>query len=442
MGDNNSPIQLTETPQVIATFNKPIDLAELIGNLDGVIYLYNGSVISTSCIAIEESGNTYYGLTYDDGAHIIAYLTADGNNLLCHSNGGGNYLFDVDFKHQNRKFFEQASGVYAIEMPVLSSDANSPIIATVSGSAPTITIAVSDAYEPKIYDGSGARTGHWFNNEATSSNLAHMISLIDEIIKLEYSVEAAGGITVTSSTEAPNPVTDNWNLFTDGSAFVPLRIVSRFPSGSPVKESWPNIDLAVFNRAFSRNELQGHLYAVYLKNGVIKTDYFVITPADPEQMVLSEDNAIRIILGRNNNIFTGYAGVSFYIYDIDLDHQFQRALPSSDFKHNVQIPQLLDNPSAGQGIGIKHLASSQGQLTVYANSSFVPYICEGSSLQNQLGNWANSLSPSNASSLLQAIIAMEFEGFDETPISIQVAAFDAGDASGFEIVPLIPQTLS
>lgn len=695
MGDNTSPILLTDVPQPIATFNKTFELSELVGNLDGVMYLYSGEAVNVTCVSDVEEGETKYFLAYDNGEAHIGELTVEGSTLLCSSSGSGNYLFDLDFKHQNLKFFEQTNGTYAVALPWLGLDADSKVLVSVSGgsSDKTVTIHyVNNDFRAWGYAGGSIREISWFNQLLTSENVYNIISLVRKLLSLEYSTSSYS-INVLPSNLQPTTVNGDWNLFTDGSPFIPLRILSRFPNGSPVcKPSFgESITLATFNRDVELEDMLNKLKIVYVhstqdgmavstlspdsaaswgttlvfkedgsnllylkmsgnkiswelggpvqdkmyifdidydgqhkkffevntgnyllempmllepsdlgtvypivhlenlmeENQSIEFDFYVNDDNDmlPEaaDAEISEidvndwfnhlsghsgfitiqslvDQILRMeyyfpddidltiagissleesinggllnlftdgseytplvmtsrfpngapmkfeygvlesgVICTFNRPFSGYEivqklkvvanfegdsieiltatkasnyfiltssrpGVSKRfqliingsnlilnadynrqygtVYDLDFDHQFQRALPSSDFKWNVQVPQLLDNPTAGQGIGIKHLASSQNQLAVFANDSFVPYICENTTLQNQLGNWAVSLSPSDASALLQAIVAMEYEGFDETPVNIQSAAYDAGDANYFEVVPLIPQTLS
>lgn len=445
MGDNTSPILLTDVPQPIATFNKPFELSELVGNLDGVMYLYSGEAVNVTCVSDVEEGETKYFLAYDNGEAHIGELSVEGTTLLCSEKGNENYLFDLDFKHQNRKFFEQANGTYAVALPWLGLDADSKVLVSVSGesSGKTVTLHyVDNDYRAWGYAGGSIREISWFNQLLTSSNIANIVTLVDRLINLEYSPEAAGGITVTSANTRPSTVTDDWNLFTDGSTFIPLLIVSRFPNGSPLKTaSQQEKIICSFNRKPSGIELENLEILHFHGSGPSILRYNGFTGDD--LVIFADDNidlAIRIV---NNSLYVTTEADGATIYDIDFDHQFQRSIPTGVTKMNVQLPQLLGNPSTNQGVAIVTDSESSDQLYVIANNDNKrPYICQGDTVLNQLGEWANNMSYANISSLLQAIVKMEFTGYDEIPINIHDSAYRESTASGYVVTPLIPQTLS
>lgn len=454
MGDNNSPILLTDVPQPIATFNKPFELSELVGNLDAIFYIKGVATYSVNCIEISEESSTKYVLGQSAETY-FAELSVEGSSLYAKANGLDTYLFDLDFKHQSRKFFELTSGTYAVTLPWLGLDAESKVLVSVSGesSGKTVTIHyVDNDYRAWGQAGGSIREISWFNQLLTSANITNIVTLVDKLINLEYSPEAAGGFTVTSASTQPTTVTGDWNLFTDGSAFIPLRIVSRFPNGSPIiKGGEQNVVLCSFNRKVGMDELHNVLEAVV----IVKTDATIIDNAIAKvgygqygrslslnynqgrstiADLIVEDNVVKIR--------ALYANESF-IYDIDFDHQFRRSVPTGVTKMNVQIPQLLGNPSTGQGIAIVTDSESPDQLYVIANrDNKRPYICQGDTVLNQLGEWGDNNNFDNVSRLLQAIVAMEFTGYDEIPINIHDSAYNESTASGYVVTPIIPQTLS
>lgn len=445
MGDNNSPILLTEVPLQIATFNRPFELSELVGNLDGVMYLYSGDVVNVTCVSDVEESETKYFLAYDNGESHIGELSVDGNTLLCSEKGEENYLFDLDFKHQNRKFFEQANGTYAVALPWLGLDDDSKVLFSVSDSrGKTVTIHyVDNDYRAWGQAGGAIREISWFNELLTSANITNIVSLVNEIIKLEYSLEAAGGITVTASNVEPTQVDGNWNLFTDGSPYVPIRILSRFPNGSPLSFSDDDLVICTFDRSCTAAELVGKINAVISDTS---GNCFNVTAAEYAlyQIQLQAGASPCLVATiQGNKLVTSTDEDPGYIYDIDIDHQFRRSVPVGVTKMNVQIPQLLGNPSTGQGVAIVTDSESPDQLYVVAdNANKRPYICQGDTVQNQQGVWANNLTFANVSALLQAIVAMEFTGYDEIPINVQDSAYKESQASGYVVTPLIPQTLS
>lgn len=446
MGDNTSPILLTNVPKPIATFSRPFELSELVGNLDGVMYLYSGDAVSVTCVSDVEEGETKYFLAYDNGESHIGELTVDGITLLCSEKGEENYLFDLDYKNQNRKFFELTNGTYAVALPWLGLDAESKVLVSVSGesSGKTVTVHyVDNDFRAWGYAGEAIREISWFNELLTSANITNIVNLVNELIKLEYSPEAAGGITVNSANTQPTAVTGDWNLFTNGTPYIPLRIISRFPSGSPVKVDNHQYIVCEFNRSPNVKELFETISAVVtfpdgtafkVSSGEYSdTQISLSGEGDAPVMVLDIDG---VYLKANEAEDGGF------IYDIDYDHQFRRSLPAAFVKMNVQIPQLLYNPSAGQGIGIMHDAEGQPNFGVCTAQDNAPYIIDGNTWSSDKGAWANDLTWANVQSLLQAIIAMEFEGFDVEPPFIDPVDYRESLASGFTVTPLIPQTLS
>lgn len=445
MGDNNSPILLTDVPQPIATFNKPFELSELVGNLDAIFYIKGVATYSVNCIEISEESSTKYVLGQSAETY-FAELSVEGSSLYAKANGLDTYLFDLDFKHQSRKFFELTSGTYAVTLPWLGLDAESKVLVSVSGesSGRTVTIHyVDNDYRAWGYAGGGIREISWFNELLTDTNIINMVTLVDKLINLEYSVAAAGGVDVVSLNTQPTEVTGNWNLFTDGSPFIPLRIISRFPNGSPVLKndyvSQP-VKICSFNRAPAGVEIE-------LIDIVIRDDDNIQVAIGSywkeSNKIIFESKTYEIaaqIIGYD--MYIAYDADAADIYDIDYDHQFRRSVPTGFVKMNVQIPQLLNNPSAGQGIGIMHDTEGQTNFGVCTAQDNSPYIVEGNTWTSEKGGWANSLTWANVQSLLQGIIAMEFEGFDVEPPLIDPVEYREALATGFTVTPLIPQTLS
>lgn len=447
MGDNTSPILLTNVPKPIATFNRPFELSELVGNLDGVMYLYSGEAVNVTCVSDVEEGETKYFLAYDNGDAHIGELTVEGTTLLCSEKGNENYLFDLDFKHQNLKFFEKQNGTYAVALPWLGLDADSKVLVSVSGESSeekTVTIHyVDNDFRAWGYAGDAIREIMWFNELLTDTNIINMVTLVDKLINLEYSVAAAGGIDVVSLNTKPSEVTGNWNLFTDGTTYIPLRIISRFLTGAPVladEYSAQPVKICSFNRPPQGKEIE-QINMLVTDGELIETTYGTAWHEN-NSFDLESDTYVMTAQMIGNDMYMTNRSDSNDIYDIDFDHQFRRALPAGFVKMNVQIPQLLDNPSAGQGFGIMHDSAGVQNFGVCTAQDYSPYIVQGDTWSTEKGGWANSLSWANVQSLLQAIIAMEFEGFDVEPPFIDPVDYRESLASGFFVTPLIPQTLS
>lgn len=450
MGDNTSPILLTDVPQEIATFNRPFELSELVGNLDGVMYLAYGAAENVTCVSDVEEGETKYFLAYDNGEAHIGELSVEGTTLLCSEKGNENYLFDLDFKHQNRKFFEQANGTYAVALPSLTKSAGTKAIVSVSSEPSGKSVNIH--YENGTYNAwcdvaGNIVTTPWFATIQDLSQLNNIVTLVDKIIKLEYSSEAAGGITVSSASTQPTTVSGNWNLFTDGEPFIPLSIVSRLSAACPIlPEAYEDVPehrvpVCQFNRVPLPGELEDVLKFVLQDGSEVSTNAVGYNSEYNAYFVNYSGGTLNLLLNGVTLYATDDADVPV-VWDVDFDHQFRRSLPAEFVKMNVQIPQLLYNPSAGQGIGIMHDAEGQPNFGVCTAQDNAPYIIDGNTWSSEKGTWANDLTWANVQSLLQAIIAMEFEGFDVEPPFIDPVDYREALATGFVVTPLIPQTLS
>lgn len=446
----------------LATFNRDVELEDMLNKLK-IVYVHSsqdGMVVST--LSPDSAASWGTTLVFKENGSNLLYLKMSGNKISWVLGGPVQdkmYIFDIDYDEQHKKFFEVNTGNYLLEMPMLLEPGDLGTVYPIvhlenfleENQIIELDFYVNDDNDmlPEAADAeiSEIDVNDWFNHLSGHSGFITIQSLVDQILRMEYYFPDNIDLTIAGISSLEESIDGGLlNLFTDGSQYTPLVMASRLSNGAPVEVVTHSTLIATFNRNFSFYELMGKLRVIV--KSVAQGEVYQLSDVSvrPEY----EDGAITDVNGNidlglkiiGNQLYATDDRDGCYVYDLDFDHQFQRALPSSDFKWNVQVPQLLDNPTAGQGIGIKHLASSQNQLAVFANDSFVPYICENTTLQNQLGNWADSLSPSNASALLQAIVAMEYEGFDETPVNIQSAAYDAGDANYFEVVPLIPQTLS
>lgn len=456
MGGNNAPILLTDVPQPIATFNKPFELSELVGNLDGVMMLYNGNATSVECVSYEETGQTKYALADTIGQSNIGYLSVDGNTLLCSSGGIGNYLFDIDFKHQNRKFFEKASGTYLLKYPIFAAQGSSdpaewiyPVVNIDNYLDADADLGVSfyvvSAQDPEPMCAKADYTDIDAADWVAGTSATTAISLFEKLVRLEYNLPPQVTVSIDTLVGQVPTIQGDWNPFTDGSEYVPLVMTSRFPGGSPIILDNTERVVATFNRHPEIYELRDTLnFAIEPKWNTttafaeVTDNGFLLKVQGPNTVI-----AAIIISGSNMSLIKQYSGDVPNVYDIDFDHQFRRSLPTSDFKYNVQLPKLLDNPSTGQGIGIKHVAVNRGEFSVFCQSGTNdPRVIENDTMGLSVENWANSMTWANVQSLLRKIIAMEFEGFDDTQPSITSADYSEQEATGFTVTPLIPKTIS
>lgn len=406
-----------------------------------VIYI-GGNAYTLTAYIRPDSASDRIGFK-NDNAGIDVKCIIRGHDLVF-GGGEGNdpfYIFDFDFDEQHKKTWELNDGQYLLQLPILLGTLDITYYAIISASLSnnSITLCVnstdgSTGYQPVGADAEleDIDVASWFVNMVGTNARDIITSIMENILDMEYGVRP----DVYLDTFEPS-IDGTFNPYTDGGDYTPLRIVSRFPNGSPISEMTD--DFVIFNRSCTVAELDGKLAAICSSGAFINNSVFVYSGSGRD-LWLDSNHSIRISLS-GNKLTTSYAGQSFKIYDIDFNHQFRRSLPASDFKYNVQLPQLLDNPSAGQGIGILHEAAVPENFAIFADNDN-PLIVSGDTLQNQEGTWANSLSWANVQSLLQKIIAMEFEGFDVEPPLIAAVEYREALASGFAVTSLIPQSLS
>ena len=385
----------------------------------------------------------------NDNAGIDVKCIIRGHDLVF-GGGVGNdpfYIFDFDFDEQHKKTWELNDGQYLLQLPILLGTLDKTYYAIINASLSNnfITLCVnstdgSTGYQPVGADAEleDIDVSSWFVNMVGTYARDIITSIMENILDMEYGVRP----DVYLDTFEPS-IDGTFNPYTDGGDYTPLRIVSRFPNGSP-QDAYSKV-LCVLNRMPSLEEINGKLSVVaYSDNGVITTNSWSID-AYYGAYISTDNGRIQLVIENQNEeivVKTNFAGFTFQYYDIDFDHQFRRSLPSGLAKMNVQIPQLLDNPSAGQGFGFIHDNDVPENFGVFAAQDNSPYIVDGNTLSSEKGGWANSLQWSSVQSLLEAIITMEFEGFDDNPPSVATTQYREELASGFTVTPLIPQSLS
>lgn len=418
-----------------------------------VIYAGGNSYTLTAYIA-SSSPSDRIGFK-NDNAGFEAKCIIRGHDLVF-SGGDGNdpfYIFDFDFDEQHKKAWELNDGQYLLQLPILLGILDKTYYAIINASSGnnSITLCVnstdgSTGYQPVGADAEleDIDVAAWFVNMVGTTARDLITSIMENILDMEYGVRPG----VYLDTFEPS-IDGTFNPYTDGGDYTPLRIVSRFPNGSPVNVASQNELLCTFNRDFSLMEIGQKIKVVYgmaLQYGLGTMNY--VDQGGIQQLIFTSGpvsfSFIKGVSSDNQpSLLAFYQHSPFDIYNIDFDNQFRRSIPTGVTKMNVQIPQLLGNPSTSQGIAIVTDSESPDQLYVIANNDNKrPYICQGDTVLNQLGEWGNNLSFDNVSALLQAIVAMEFTGYDEIPINIQDSAYKESSASGYVVTPLIPQTLS
>lgn len=381
----------------------------------------------------------------NDNAGIDVKCIIRGHDLVF-GGGDGNdpfYIFDFDFDEQHKKTWELNDGQYLLQLPILLGTLDKTYYAIINASLSdnSITLCVNSTDGSTGYQPIGADAeledidvASWFDNMVGTAARDVITSIMENILDMEYGVRP----DVHLDTFEPS-IDGTFNPYTDGGDYIPLRIVSRFPNGSPIRDNNQDGVFVTFNRNPKSQEINNKIYVVVETGGNIYGGYLRNQYSNNYYLTGHSSISFRI---NGNEIITSFGGDNFLVYDIDYDHQFRRSFPTGLVKMNVQIPQLLDRPSAGQGIGIIHEEEVPENFGIFADSNNNPLIVNGDTLQNEEGAWANDMQWSSVRSLLEAIIAMEFEGFSDNPPSVAGTQYREALATGFTVTPLIPQTLS
>lgn len=382
----------------------------------------------------------------NDNAGIEVKCIIRGHDLVF-GGGDGNdpfYIFDFDFDEQHKKTWELNDGQYLLQLPILLGTLDKTYYAIINASLSNnfITLCVnstdgSTGYQPVGADAEleDIDVSSWFVNMVGTYARDVITSIMENILDMEYGVRPDVYLDTFETS-----VDGTFNPYTDGGTFIPLRILSRFPSGCPIHAQTigSSTPVCTFNREPNAKELKKLVIYTGIDEGILEF------ASVSEQIAYFDGTSVEVAMRINGTTVSidTTEGDAVDIYDIDYDHQFRRALPSGLTKMNVQIPQLLDNPSAGQGFGIIHEEEVPENFGVFAAQDNAPYIVEGNTLSSTKGGWASSLQWAVVQSLLEAIVTMEFEGFDEHQPSVAPTQYREALASGFVVTPLIPQTLS
>ena len=270
----------------------------------------------------------------------IVQLTISGNQLLSNIEGG--YIFDIDFDNQHRKFFEKSSGTYLMQLPNVIEQATPERYAVVrvtnvleTSGALSVAILINTNNEPWSGDAelSDIDVAAFFDDNI---DLPSVEDIIKAVLKMEYDIPS--GVTFNVVTTAEQSVSVDgglWNLFTDGSVYVPLMLTSRLPDGSPLKVNEDSEDPAIetpkmvcsFNRPTTYAELLLHDFEA------VTTDLF---GAFAEKVPFIRYNENQYCFGNNeeggawvelrNNGTELWSILVGCIWNINLDNQFKRQL--------------------------------------------------------------------------------------------------------------------
>lgn len=353
-------------------------------------------------------------------------LRIDGTNLSVSYENNAAWLLDLDFDAQHKKFFEQASAVYLIQLPNIIANSSTPkyAIAQVTNNLDasatlTVNLAISDSnYQPIAADTelTDIDVNDWFNNLTGSTNFNRIADLIKKILQVEYFLPERVTINIGNEYQETWTVDGGvWNLFTDGSKYTPLVMISRFPNGAPIRrediEEEVEIEVARFDRAPAIYELVGLIQAVIQNGNDVAETVSLGYDVNNGLSFFGTSITLQAKITGNTLKITDGADLA-NVYDVDLDNQHQRPLnlPSSE------TPVMFEcaNPDI-LGVGGDKLDLfmfnnlGDPKILVVTNADGTEVM--GSS--GQLPPRSYQDTPSTVLSLINNILEMEFSNYDD-----------------------------
>lgn len=438
---NGSPIQYDGQTHIVATFNREFTREELLNKLT-LVNFFSGPGPATYHTDSTQPEDTS---TVKMSANLMASidLHIDGTNLTVSYENSLGWLFDIDFDGQNRKFFEKTSAVYLMQLPNIIATSSTPkyAIAQVTNRIDglrsktlTVNLAINDTtdYQPIAADAelTDIDVNDWFYDGSGSTDFARISELVKQILQVEYFLPESVTINVGNATSAEWTVDGGlWNLFTDGSVYVPLMLTSRLEGGSPLFVNENSDDPAIrapkrvctFNRPTTPQELALHDFKAVITD--FFDEYAQIAPFvrySESQICFGDEEEGGAWVELQNNgteLWVTYAGK---IWSVDLDNQYQRplTLPSSvtPLMFECANPNLLD---VGQGVKLDlFMFNNMGAPAIMVVTNDDGTMVKGSSGQLPPQNYQSETS--NVLALLNDILEMEFSNWEDFTTNTEI----------------------
>lgn len=422
---NGSPITGDGSAHVLAEFSRDVTKTDLVDKIDFIFYdgaemyamksLANAQVESENILVVKDP---------DSNAKIE--LTIDGNKLITSEQYG--QIFDIDFDNQHRKFFEQASATYLMQLPNIIEQVTPERYAVVrvtntleTNGTLSVAILVSTNNEPWSGDAelSDIDVAAFFADNILLSTVSN---LVKAILKMEYNIPSGVTFNVVTTVEQSVSVDGGlWNLFTDGSAFVPLVMTSRFPNGAPIMADdihYPGVELCSFSRAPRNYELVGMPIVAVIEEEEYDYGNMVLTQ---HEGFMSFDGfegkkMEAIIQGNVLKVSNGFDAVS--VYDVDYNNQHQRllTLPSSEtpLMFECANPDVL---GVGQGVKLDLMMfNNLGSPTILVVTNGDTMV-KGSNGQVPPQDYTET---ANCLTIVNLICEMEFSNWDELTFDYEI----------------------
>lgn len=351
-----SPISHDSSNHVLASFSHNVTKADLVDKVD-VIFYDGTDVFAMKSLAEAQGEDENILVVKDPSSNAQIELTIEGNNLIAPITYG--LLFDVDYNNQHRKFFEKTSGTYLVKLPLFAAQVSSdpagwvyPVM-YVRNHLDEASVGI-DFFVPDDQnlvpmcakaDYSDIDVGEWIADMSASKAR----ELIEKVMRLEYFLPDAVTIDISPNDSQVETIEGDWNLFTDGTEYIPLIMTSRMPGGNPVRfaNGQQAQIIASFNRAPQKYELSGKVKAVVIGPGDMP-DFCTIGISGDDLVFSGEDGNVFGAEIQGQNLLVNGTEDAGVLYDVDYDKQHQRTLTiphSGDpLMFEIHGPNILEGP--------------------------------------------------------------------------------------------------
>lgn len=207
---------------LIATFNKDVAPADLVGKLKAVIFYFNGQVYEATAGFNGED----FGLVIENVG--LIGLEIEGHNLYVTTDSIECYIFDIDYDQQHKKVWDNNDAGYLLEMPdmILPGSPTKRYVEVLTSYDDSDGLyfhihvnnlddeqgyqPISDTAELDDED-----VDSWFNDGMGSTNWGRIEGVLKKMILMEYDIQAEG-LFLFADTDAFEIDGGMLNLFTDG----------------------------------------------------------------------------------------------------------------------------------------------------------------------------------------------------------------------------------
>ena len=312
-----------------------------------VIYA-NGSCSTYTAYIDPDASSSRITFKDDNGDDYIICEMNERDLVLGSGSFGEYFVFDFDFDEQHKKTWNLNDGQYLLQLPALVESSDTPLYAIVRLDNSEFAIAVNSDGEPMATDAelTDIDVASWISGLSRLNIEYILAALLDMEFANISSILDGGIITDTVDTFA---IDGTFNPYTDGDDYTPLRIISRFPNGAPIRQldilQSHEIEVARFNRTPHSYELAG-LLKIVAQEGTDEAETVAITKGSDFLGFVGEWGTFVAKIDGSSLKVTDDADVA-NVWDIDYAGQYKRTL-TVDGVGNYGITDIdfLDDPAA------------------------------------------------------------------------------------------------